>query len=413
MRQRGECQLFSIRRFCRILNQPDLHGTFFDLLREVQLRSDFLRDLSRERNQAVVTRRDVQPVNFSLGGIEDLFSSGHEGVPGPEVTREPRFLVVALDRVLQPAVLAALQIADAQAGFRFIARGVDKRLAVGRNHGTKCAAELAHQDVFVAGSPVAPRDAPQGKHRVVLKSSEAPRVIEIPSVRGHADTQSIVTLIARRRWRRLGFGDLYARPALDVVHPQFVRCQAGRLGDDDVLPIRRPGRRNEFGGLLLAELFGLTVTVRFHDPDVFRAVAVGDEGNPLSVRRVARLAVEGHALGERLGLTALDRKRIEVTEQFEDDGLSVGRNVQREPCAFVGREFDFAVGLERQPFLFVLFLFFFLVLIVLPNGVFIARLSQRGCRPKFPHNRQPANRRQPDAQYAPFRSHGPSLPPSN
>src|SRR5258708_4078853 len=111
-----------------------------------------------------------------------------------------------------------------------------------------------------------------------------------------------------------------------------------------------------------------------HDPDVFAALAIGDECDPLAVRRKSRLAVESHTTIDQLGFSAADWQGVDVTEQFEHNGLTVGRNVQREPGALVGGEFDLAVRLERQAFLlflFVLLFVFFCVFLSFLVSVFL------------------------------------------
>ena len=40
--------------------------------------------------------------------------------------------------------------------------------------------------------------------------------------------------------------------------------------------------------------------------------------------------------------------RVKVAQQLEEDRLAVGRDVERDPRPFVGRELDRPVGLERQ-----------------------------------------------------------------
>ena len=137
-------------------------------------------------------------------------------------------------------------------------------------------------------------------------------------------------------------------------------------------PSGRPAWRREIVVRILRHLlrFG---AVGMHDPDVLAAFAIGDKGDPLAVGRKTRLAVERHAAVDQLGFAALDRQRVDVAEQLEHDGLAVGRDVQRQPGALIGGEFDFAVGLERQALLF------FLVVLFL-SSFFSSFLSLSGAR---------------------------------
>jgi hypothetical protein len=102
-----------------------------------------------------------------------------------------------------------------------------------------------------------------------------------------------------------------------------------------------------------------------HDPDVVAAFAIGNEGDPLAVGRKARLAVEGHAAINQLGFAALDRKRVDVAQEFEGESLAIGRGVERKPGAFIGGEGHFAIGLQGQRFFLVLLCVFLFVLLVL------------------------------------------------
>ena len=100
-----------------------------------------------------------------------------------------------------------------------------------------------------------------------------------------------------------------------------------------------------------------------HDPDVLAAFAVGNESDPLTIRRELRLAVKSHAAVDQLGLAAFNGKRVDISDQLECDGLAVGRDVQRKPRALISGKFNLSVGLEWQTF-FLVFLFILLLVLL-------------------------------------------------
>jgi len=196
-------------------------------------------------------------------------------------------------------------------------------------------------------------------------SAAACGVIEIFTVRRRRHPDGVMPLISWRVRRSLRFRDLHARTALHVVHPDFKGCDPKpRFGDVDVISVGRPHRRSKFSVAILRHLLHVAA-IRMHDPDVFTSFAVGDESNPFSIWREFRLAVESHAARDQLCLAALDGKRVNVAEQLKHNSFAVGRYVQGDPGAFIGNEFNFSLGLQRQAFLLVLLLVVFLVLLFL------------------------------------------------
>ena len=102
---------------------------------------------------------------------------------------------------------------------------------------------------------------------------------------------------------------------------------------------------------LIRSLFVMTCGLRavgVGDPDVLRAVAVAHEDDLRSVGRVARLLIPAHAARDARGFAAGDRDRIQVAEDVEDDRLPIGRDVERDPRRFVGRELERPRGDERK-----------------------------------------------------------------
>ena len=148
-------------------------------------------------------------------------------------------------------------------------------------------------------------------------------------------------------------------PAVDVVHPQAVSAVAPRrCGDvgplhDQVLPVRRPsGRRGT--GVQVRKDRPRVGPVCAHDPEVVLPLPVGDEGDPLAVRREARVVVQGdtRVLRQVLGVAPFCGHAIDVAQEIEDDPLTIRRDIDGEPGSLVRREFDrsgFPAGLGDIP----------------------------------------------------------------
>ncbi len=152
----------------RGLDQPRLHRAVVHPDREVQPRADRLRHLRRERDHPVLAGRNVEPMDLAAIGRQHGLSVGREGIAGDQVAGVPRLLLVALDRQLQPALLAAGQVADPQPGLVVDARSIDELGPIGREGRAKGAAVGLGDRVFIAGHPVATRDLRKGKMQVVI-----------------------------------------------------------------------------------------------------------------------------------------------------------------------------------------------------------------------------------------------------
>src|SRR5439155_1927300 len=126
MRHRGEGELLSVRRLRCVWNQAHLYGALFHLLGEIKLRAELLRDLRGERDDFVIAAGDVQVMNLSIVGVDDLLAARKKRVTGKEIAREAGLLVVARDGIFHPAVFARLEIAQAQSALGLIPRDVEK-----------------------------------------------------------------------------------------------------------------------------------------------------------------------------------------------------------------------------------------------------------------------------------------------
>ena len=242
-----------------------------------------------------------------------------KGVAGQQVSGVAGLLVVALHRVGQPAVLAGLEIAQAQARVLLEAGAVGQQAAVRREPRAHGAALGLDNGVLGALAQVPARDSPLGKHLVVGEAASLGRVVQVTAIGRVHGTQGVVAQVSGRFFAlRRGLGDLHALAAVDVVGPEFVGAQAKTgLRDDDVLAVRRPFRGGEVAALSRAGQLLRFAAVQGQGPERDGAVTVGDEGDALAVRREARLRIVAHALGDGLGGAALDGQQVKVAEDFE------------------------------------------------------------------------------------------------
>ncbi len=149
-----------------------------------------------------------------------------------------------------------------------------------------------------------------------------------------------------------------------MIHPDFVRGDSRcTFRNENVLAVWRPGRRYKIARRVFRNLFR-SRSIGMNDPNVVAAFPVGEKRNPLPIRRKLGLAVKCHSAGNQFRLSAFYRQRVKVAEQLKYDIFAVWRNVEREPCAFIGRKLDFAVALQRQRLLLVLFLVFLFFLLL-------------------------------------------------
>jgi hypothetical protein len=344
MGESGEYEALAIGGLDGLLDEAELNWPLFDAHGEIEVWAEFARDFCAEGNFGVGAGGDGDAMDFSAVCGDDFLAVGSEGVIGKEVASEEGFLVVALDRIFQPVLFTTFEVADAEAGFGFGAGGVDEEIAVGRNFGAHGAAGRVGDGVFVAGDQIAADDLGEREsHIVEAFGIFAGGVIEKMAVFGERGAEGVEPLAGRSVGLGVGLGDLNAGAALDVIHPEL-RGADGELreaGGDDVVAVGSPGRRGELALFVLAELFGIRA-VGVGDPDVFGAAAITEESDFLAVGGKARLRVEAHAGGEFAGFAAGDGHRVEIADQFEDEGFTVGRDVEGKPGAFGGFEFDVA-----------------------------------------------------------------------
>ena len=302
---------------------------------------EVLLDVRSKRDLARLPRGDLDAHDLAAVRRDQRSRVRGEGAAGHQVAREARLLIVVLHRVHEPALVARRQVAQPQPRFGVVARRIHEPLAVGGQHRAHGAAVEVGLREDASGLPVVDGELPQGILEVVAEAPAMPAHPDVARVaaergaervhRGHAGTR-------RRQLHHAG-----ARAAVLVVQPQLVGAAEHATGArrDDVVAVRGPHRR----GVQLVAALGERLGVRpvgVADPDVLTAAAVRQEHDVLSVGRVPGLRVERGPGGDARRGPAGDGHRVQVAQQLEHDRLAVGRDIEREPGAFVRVELDLA-----------------------------------------------------------------------
>ena len=128
LRQGREGQVLAVRRGHGRLDQPRLDRAVIHPDREVEPRADRLRHPGRERDHLVRSGLHVEPVDLAAISRQHRLAVGRERIARNQVTRVPRLLLVALNGELEPALLAAMQVADPQPGLVVDARSIHQHL---------------------------------------------------------------------------------------------------------------------------------------------------------------------------------------------------------------------------------------------------------------------------------------------
>ena len=152
MRHCRKCHALAIGRFDGILNQANFHRTFFDALRKIEFGAEIQFHIGGERNNGFRAGRQVQAADFAVLVVENFLAVREEGISRKKIARENSFLIVARDGIAHPTVFAGFEIAQAQAGFRFVTRYVQQPLPSGENTGRKllrnCSRRLSSSPVL-------------------------------------------------------------------------------------------------------------------------------------------------------------------------------------------------------------------------------------------------------------------------
>ena len=294
------------------------------------------RGLHAERDGRELAVRDIDLAEAALRVMHDGAAVGRPGHRGVDAVDGPRLLHVAFEVVDHLPLDAALEVADEQARLEPHAADEGQRRAVGAGRRAACPAGARRHRLGLAGDAIEAADGVDalGAVLVVLEGAagrRVPRVVEVPPV--GAEGRLVDVLLVGG----LG-GELQAiDAAVGVVEPHLARAQRAAGGEvlaghDVVARGGQPRRAVEQAERLLGHLLDVGA-VELHRPDVVAAAAVGGEGQSRPVGAESRLHVPRGAAGETRRLAARDGQRVEVAQQVEDDGGSVGAHVEREPRA--------------------------------------------------------------------------------
>ena len=220
---------------------------------------------------------------------------------------------------------------------------IGQPLAVGRHRGTEPGPVSTRQLSHRPGFPVVGPDLILGKNCVVVPVTGPGREPDVAAVGTERGAEGLEI-------RRLGTGldQGKARATVDRIQLQLGRREgAAAPAHHEVLAVGRPLGRDVLIGVALGHL-GRVGFVERHGEEVVPAAPVGDEGDLLSVGAESRLGVERQPGHEGGGLPAADRQSIDIAEQVEHNGLTIGTHVQGHPGALGGGEFRLPLRLERQ-----------------------------------------------------------------
>src|SRR5262245_57647726 len=318
-------------------------------MRRAQGLGDGLLDLGGERDRATRAGRDVVPPDLAFRRCDDRAAVGHPRIPREYAVEGEALLLITLHAIGQQADAPGAEIHGLDPRSASYAPDESQRAAVRAHCRSGRAAELACHRDDLPGATIETLDLPDALVHVA--------VVPVAAVAGGEVHEAAVP--GKRRVRRVGLllalRELDSLAALDVPHPQLDGAEGGHVGQalspDDVLSVRRPGRRGDWGFLLAAHRTGV-LSGQVADPQVLEPAAVAREGDPVAIGAEARLHVVGGPAGDPLRLAAADRQEVEVAQQREDDALAVGVDVEVQPGALVGAERDRlgrAFGIVHRP----------------------------------------------------------------
>src|SRR5579863_3926797 len=121
-------------------------------------------------------------MNLAAPGQDHVFAVGRESVVGEKVAGVEGLLVVALNRVLQPALVTGGEVADAESGFGFITRAIDQLGAVGRNFRTEGTFGSVGDGVVFTGDAVVADDLRKRKLCVVGQAIFAGGIVQVAAI---------------------------------------------------------------------------------------------------------------------------------------------------------------------------------------------------------------------------------------
>ena len=261
--------------------------------------------------------------------------------PRQHVQRRPRFLVVVLHGVGEPAFLARLQVPQHEPRVVVVPGAEDEPAPIGRQGGTDRRAVARRPRVALAALGVVGLELVLGELRVEGPIAGAPGVPDVASVGRHRGSDHLEVVRFRHR--------LDPAAAVHMEQLELRQSAAPEVahGGDHVVAVRHPLGRFGAVRVALRDLLRLRA-VEGADPDVLAAVGVRRVDDARAVGGEPRLRVEGHARRELRRGAPDDGYREQVPEVVEDDGLAVRTHVQRDPASLGHVEGHPPVDLQRQ-----------------------------------------------------------------
>ena len=161
---------------------------------------------------------DVQLPDLPTVAGHQMARVGGEGHAGQHIEGGARLLVVVLDGIGEPALVAGLEVADPQPRVEVVTGAVDEPATVGREGGADAGAVPRGAGEVLAGLTVVDGQLILGELGVVGPVAGAPRVPDVAAARveGGAEGFEILGLVDQ----------LHARAAVHVVQPELGEAAA-------------------------------------------------------------------------------------------------------------------------------------------------------------------------------------------
>ena len=337
--ERAVDNALAIGRHTHVAQHADREFVRIDLLRKPQRLVDGLFDASGERNRRSPSGRRVHLPDLSFAPDHERAAVGRPGVLRIHAVDGPGFLEILVDVAKELAIAAALEIPKEERTLQAHPPHVGERLPVGRHLRRDRPALHADGAPLAAGDEIAPHHRVDGAVRIAVVFEGETRtdvlaVIEVAAV-GRDVGLAVVLLPADALGHLEAVGG-----ARRVIHPDFAGAERPLLDEVppriDVFAVGRPGRAVDEPALFARHLPRIPA-LGVNRPDIPQAVSIAADRDALAVGTEARLHVEGGTgrqprRGRRAG--AVDRHRVDVAEQIEDDALAVGTHVHVHPRPF-------------------------------------------------------------------------------
>ena len=339
MPERAVDDALAIGRHTHVAQHADREFVRVHLLRKPQRLVDGLFDAGGERNRRAPSGRGIHLPDLSFAPDHERAAVGRPGVLRIHAMDGPGFLEILVDVAKQLAIAAALEIPQEQRTAQAHPPHVGERLPVGRDLRGDRPALHADGAPLAAGDEITPHHRVDGAVRIAVvfegeTGTDVLAVIKVAAVGRHIGL-AVVLLPADALGHLQPVGS-----ARRVIHPDFAGAERALLDEVpprvDVFAVGRPGRAVDEPALFARHLPRVPA-LGVNRPDIPQAVTIAADGDAPAVGTEARLHVEGGTARQpRRGRCAgaVDRHRVDVAEQIEDDALAVRAHVYVHPRPF-------------------------------------------------------------------------------